>query len=130
MIIEDFVSFEIAKLLKEKGFNEPCYGWYDGKGDICAKFLNPEIPLNYPSRESYLCPYYLCPSQSVVMKWLRVTKKIVISICDCSPTKESTTLKDFYWIVRLPDRTVDCTGHYSYEEAVEDAIRYCLTYHV
>ena len=27
-ITEDFVSFEIAKLLKEKGFDEPCRSLY------------------------------------------------------------------------------------------------------
>jgi|694.fasta_scaffold34219_10 hypothetical protein len=33
------VSFEIAKLLKEKGFNEPCYRYYyDGKLDSSSKY--------------------------------------------------------------------------------------------
>ena len=27
MITEDYVSFETAKLLKEKEFDEPCYTW-------------------------------------------------------------------------------------------------------
>ena len=31
MITEDYVSFEIAKLLKEKGFSEPCYTCYLNK---------------------------------------------------------------------------------------------------
>ena len=36
MITEDYVSFETAKLLKEKGFDEPCiYVYrYDGSDDI------------------------------------------------------------------------------------------------
>ena len=29
MITEDYVSFEVAKMLKEKGFNEPCHATYD-----------------------------------------------------------------------------------------------------
>jgi hypothetical protein len=29
MITEDYVSFEVAKLLKEKGFNEPCIATYN-----------------------------------------------------------------------------------------------------
>ena len=32
MITEDYVSFEIAKLLKEKGFDELCYQKYDDEG--------------------------------------------------------------------------------------------------
>ena len=30
MITEDYVSLEVAKLLKEKGFDEPCDFVYDG----------------------------------------------------------------------------------------------------
>ena len=38
MITEDYVSFETAKLLKEKGFDEPCtYLW------IFEKTNNPEV---------------------------------------------------------------------------------------
>ena len=29
MITEDYVSFEVAKLLREKGFNEECEYFYD-----------------------------------------------------------------------------------------------------
>jgi hypothetical protein len=32
-ITEDYVSFEIAKLLKEKGFNERYRSWYAYYGD-------------------------------------------------------------------------------------------------
>lgn len=33
-IKEDYVSFETAKLLKEKGFDEPCVYRHDGSEDI------------------------------------------------------------------------------------------------
>ena len=33
MITENYVSFEIAKLLKEKGFNEPCLMCYTSDGN-------------------------------------------------------------------------------------------------
>ena len=29
MITEDYCSYEVAKLLKEKGFNEPCRAYWD-----------------------------------------------------------------------------------------------------
>ena len=32
MITEDYCSFEVAKLLKEKGFDETCYQKYDDEG--------------------------------------------------------------------------------------------------
>ena len=33
MITEDYVSFETAKLLKEKGFDGPCYKVWETHGD-------------------------------------------------------------------------------------------------
>ena len=33
-IEEDYVSYELAKLLKEKGFNEQCYQKYDSDGEL------------------------------------------------------------------------------------------------
>lgn len=74
-ITEDYCSFELSKLLKEKGFNEPCYRLYDNKGTVCAKLIDPDIPLDYSSRE-----YYLCPSQSVAMKWLREVHDVYIDV--------------------------------------------------
>lgn len=32
MITEDYVSFEVAKLLKEKGFDEPLKRFYNSEG--------------------------------------------------------------------------------------------------
>ena len=62
MTKERYCSSEVSKLLKKKGFDEPCYRWYDSNGDICAKFINPDIPLNYLSIERYL---FLTISSSV-----------------------------------------------------------------
>ena len=57
-ITEDYVSFEIAKLLKEKGFDGECDYWYGEYGEICCS----------PSVISVEC---WCPSQSLTLKWLR-----------------------------------------------------------
>ena len=114
MVKEAYVSFEVAQLLKEKGFNEPCYRYYDDKGDICGKFINPDIPFNYS-----LAPYYLCPSQSMGMKWLR--KKDIRICLDYSDVDG----KWFTMIGTKKKRTY--SGYYdTYEEAVEAAILYSL----
>lgn len=118
MINEDYVSFETAKLLKEKGFDEPCYRWYNTKGEVCAKFINPDIPLDYSSRE-----YYLCPSQSMAMKWLREVHYIFIQV-------ELYSKYNDYWFelfqnthrLMIEKREV----YNSYEQACEEAIKYCL----
>lgn len=47
MITEDYVSFETAKLLKEKGFDELCYQKYDSDGELSFNhvgYVNSEKP--------------------------------------------------------------------------------------
>ena len=124
-ITEDFVSFEVAQLLKKKGFNEPCYMYYDNKGDISGKYINPDIPFNYSS-----VPYYLCPSQSMVMKWLRQVYNICVTIY---PDKENRYEAVLYNIKDDVEIILQSFGIYgshifedSYEEAVEAALKYSL----
>ena len=99
MITEDYVSFETAKLLKEKGFDEECQEYY---GDY-----------EYP-----------CPTLQMAMKWLREVHKTEIRVIydndklcwygACNPMNESQILLGFGRKCK------------SYEEACEEAIKYCL----
>ena len=137
MLTEDFCSFEVAKLLKEKGFNEPCYRWYNAKGDVCVKFINPDIPLDCSSRK-----YYLCPSQSMAMKWLREVHQLHISVDVCpiygkiKDEKGRNTCGLLYWHYMAsgewmndkynPQQKAFVVSAKSYEEAVEAACIYSL----
>jgi hypothetical protein len=72
MIKEDYVSFETAKLLKEKGFDE----------DI-ARVVNEEDEIDYlgssqPSLAYLYHTWYKCPTLQMAMKWLRKEKGIAI----------------------------------------------------
>lgn len=121
MITEDYVSYEVAKLLKEKGFSKPCYRWYDNKGDVCTKLIVPDIPPNYSSRE-----YYLCPSQSMAMKWLREVHNIIIE-----PESVWDGKKWEYQLFIVTPQNADSpyyerNPYKSYEECVEAGIKYCL----
>ena len=67
-ITEDYVSFEVAKLLKEKGFDEYCgtaYTTADGKP---IRVMGSTYPLEHNG--GYDKHHYSMPSQSVAMKWL------------------------------------------------------------
>ena len=92
--MEDFVTFEIAKKLKEKGFScEMPFAMYN---EIAAfHLLTTSAPYNvcdsgYKYREYY--DYedfdehdYIAPTIAQVLKWLREEKKIVFGI---SPMQE------------------------------------------
>ena len=80
---EDFVPFELAKKLNEKGFNEPCYGYYhrdggDNSFEVCGNgdcdFLNSKNKHRVAA-----------PTISQVLKWLREEKLILIG---SSPMQE------------------------------------------
>lgn len=113
MITEDYVSFETAKLLKEKGFDEPCIYVYrhDGSEDIWDA-----------DKEDIACQK---PTLQMAMKWLREVHKIEIRVIydneklcwygACNPMNELFQI--------LLGSGCKCK---SYEEACEDAIRYCL----
>lgn len=123
-ITEDYVSFEIAKLLKEKGFDEPIWTRYEDNNEIIFgdKYNWNNSPMGQTS----------APSQAMTMKWLR---EVHNKHCDIG---YDIDLKWFFQIIDLKETIED---HYtemkfyhsnnqcnfkSYEEAVEAALKYCL----
>lgn len=113
-ITEDYVSFETAKLLREKGFNEPCRAVYEEKIlriKLCD-YLNSDL-------SSYVC----APTLQMAMKWLREVHNIDIIIF------HEKLPNDCYWarIERHPFTEFQQESEYkTYEEAVEAALKYTL----
>lgn len=120
MIIEDYVSFEIAKLLKEKGFNWDCK---------TKKFYpEPDYDQESPNGVS-------APTLQMAVKWLRDVHHITIAIIPLSFTlKGSENFICNNWVFNLWENgnpTVsefygNQTAYSTYEEAAEAAIKYCL----
>ena len=117
MVTEDYVSFETAKLLKEKGFDEPCVYVYrhDGSEDT--------------DKEDIACQK---PTLQMVMKWLREVHNLFIQICIIPHTTITIEQKYYFFTIRKNRRTLafrtDFPSEYyfTYEEACEEAIKYCL----
>lgn len=109
-ITEDYCSFEVAKLLKEKGFNEPCLKQYYNNGELS----NVSIEAKYNTIDNQIS----APTLQMAMKWLREVHGINLNIV----------------FIRLFDKgywnkghwTFDNTKYESYEQACEAAIKYCL----
>jgi hypothetical protein len=121
MYNENYVKFNVARLLKERGFDLECVG--------CYPTVNHEVtPFNKPVRNSNVGPQmYAVPTQQVARDWL----------------------EDEYGFFIEVSRSVNLNGgyHYSYcilkkdcsylrresglfssnSEAVDDALLYCLT---
>ena len=127
--MENFVSFEIANKLKEKGFSlekTEIYGKFDSDG-----LFHPQLYFNYI--ETMDCDEIIAPTISQVLKWLREEKKISI---------EPTIHCFLEWICSIygfSDRLVDFTQYSndgiddtvfifydSYEQAALAGIKYSL----
>ena len=115
-ITEDYVSYEVAKLLKEKGFNGEIHTTFDEEG-----YTRPSI------------------THQKAMKWLREVYHIEINITFGFPFIDGKQQYKYFWsIVRVCDNHLEYpmddpnSAFYneemadSFEEAVEAALKYCL----
>jgi len=130
MITEDYVSFEVAKLLKEKGFDGQCSGMYTKNGDLLK--TNFKRITNSEKREFPID----APTLQMAMKWLReiqginiyargVWKDVEVQYGDWEPA-----VVGYEWFVEsLIDDTYSKMSKESFlthEEACEEAIKYCI----
>ena len=144
MITEDYVSFETAKLLKEKGFDEYCTHVYNietGRNNVdISNALEADF---YTSRYVYNSwldknepRLMVAPTLQMAMKWLREKHNKII-IPGIRVTSPITGIIDCYYvgIYYIPKNNGGArsfisptpeNGYSSYEEACEAAIKYCL----
>ena len=125
MWYEDYVSFETAKLLKEKRFNAECdYFYVNGElvraqGCACNWNKGETLFTDYKNECS-------APTLQLAMKWLREVHNISIE-----PFVDFGNDNKYWWTVDVAyikkNGLIDeLCGYNSYEEACEAAIKYCL----
>ena len=133
MITEDYVSFEIAKLLKEKGFDEICRAVYvirDERLVHCTRhnifdFTNNERIKEVGDGDTAI----LAPTLQMTMKWLREIHHCVICITPLTFYCGENVNSWGYNIWAGDNLEVDeenTPKFTTYEEACEAAIKYCL----
>ena len=143
MIPQDYVSFETAKLLKEKGFSENTVCKYADVGGVTEKWYDDyrERVLRFDWDEGYLIEPLIepkeqyeiigdtifAPTLQMAMKWLREVHTIFIDVM----TYTTGNKIQFRWVGYDKDRLFSQeegrTIYFeSYEQAVETAIKYTL----
>jgi len=121
MITEDYVSFETAQLLRDKGFNGSVNTFRSI--DSFKKTLYLKDYLKNEERSLYI----QVPTLQMAMKWLRDEYHLFIWI-SC----KSGTSMPYYYEVFKTDKTKEYVVHIdhnvygSYEKLCDDAIQYCL----
>ena len=143
------VNFEIAKLLKEKGFEWPCnshyevslteqvheedgtsgpFGWEKGEVNIQSDFfINNHKDIDVSNKAWYLCAR---PTQALVCKWLRDVHGLCISTRPWLPDDSNPKGQYEYFIYKDMDEDnplyEDDSFRDTYEQAEEAGIEYCL----
>ena len=144
MITEDYVSFEVAKLLKEKGFDEDLRqqqvtGRYSLRDFSLERWDWGTYEISYKEGEFiHFCDQYfyysevkneentiVAPTLQMTQKWLRETYEFDICVV---PTFDKDNYKAYYYLV------IDIQHHIQKESGLYedygncwgDAIKYCL----
>lgn len=117
---EDFVTYDLAVKLKEKGFNAECHAYYEP--------LKHCLNLSRVFKTNSLAENYNCitaPTIYQVLKWLREEKKIFILI------DIRKDLSWFYeiWGIEISLHPLGCVPYQksqSYEQAALAGIEYVI----
>jgi len=120
------VNFEIAKLLKEKGFDIPTRSYRQKSAVIGSEKILPLVSVEEPydwNNYSSEVPYYSIPTIAEVVMWLYEKYGIWISV-----TKDWDVGKclGFESIIDTNDGFINTETYNSPTEAYEAAITYCL----
>ena len=123
MITEAYVSSEVAKLLKEKGFDEPTWTRYEDDNEVIFgdKYDWNNSPMGQIS----------APTHQMAVAWLREEKNILIYVYPVIdlPVKNNYT---FYWRWDGKKKRHDAPhigdkhNYESPEQATEAALKYSL----
>ena len=118
---EDYVSFETAKLLKEKGFDEPCLMCYNSDKKL-------EGYGHYNSYRNSEVFALTAPTLQMTIKWLREVHKLYVVV---RPYVTEDGIFSLFDVKSIKGKDIVAniktrTGFNSYEEACEAAIKYCL----
>lgn len=115
---EDYVSFEIAKLLKEKGFDEPTLYHYCQNNNFPTHTIDYEYIKN--SEDVQFCS---APTHQMAMKWLREVHNVCIipSLYDGEGRFYCFVYTNNYRVVKVLNKKCD-----TYESVCENAIKYVL----
>ena len=135
MIKEAYVSFEIAKLLKEKGFDEQCSPTYDtavsGGKPIFYKYdVLHFFPNGMKNSDDKYGMVISAPTHQMTCAWLREVHKVLIVIDAYHADHWEGYIDSFEISIYSHASTIivpnEIAHHTDYTEAVEAAIKYSL----
>lgn len=144
MITEDYCSYEVAKLLKEKGFPQEYDIYhsmvyneedYEDEYEVQRMVLQTRLvkagtlssyPVGVPEPKCY------CPTHQMAMKWLREIHNRIITIdYDSYENEDDSVTTGYSFSIQKKEKPTEYEYIHdwvydTYEEAVEESIKYSL----
>lgn len=122
---DQLISFDTAKLAKEKGFDWNVVNYYDKDKTKCSEYsdlgVNPEnFNADFWNTKAFT-PFYSAPTQSLLQKWLREEHRIVVYVITSADRAFRNILYDGYIGTELY-----IINKKTYEEALEEGLKEAL----
>jgi hypothetical protein len=80
-MLQQFVPYEQSLILKELGFDEPCFGYYNSQGNYCYEVNKTNSSCNKPGMHGTYCTV---PLYQQVFKWFRDNHNLCHTITNCN----------------------------------------------
>jgi hypothetical protein len=132
MIHEEICTYEVCKLAKEKGFNEPTDRYYHIYDDVIEAQNSLEMTGSgcadvYNSLNQCRCS---APTQALLQRWLREERGIIVEVF----VDDESNMPLTYNIHQYKDWNWVCVCHHhgnyyavnDWELCLEDALKYAL----
>ena len=132
---EQLISFKVAKLAKEKGFDLECKDYYEDEmlEESANRFVenwnndkesSKRLTFCKDEPEIHIC--YSAPTQSLLQKWMREVHNIHVE------ARKSVVSKQYFWRIVEWDKLTDWklrpdSRYNSYETALEAGLYEALT---
>ena len=112
MIEREFIPYEQALALKELGFDEPCFGYYEPNKEF--NYINWETFKDFPylAKNSEWQDLYGAPTFSQAFRWFREKYNLFgcIDLQVCTPT---------HWYIRIDNIIENDYIYHSEDEGLE-----------
>lgn len=123
---EDYVSLATAKMLKKKGYDEPCKSsrWKNGELRLYDKNQTWDNMTSLLGKDYY---EFLCPTLYEAQKWLRTTYNIHLCV-KCTAYIKRCKKHDYICEIMdlLHHQHKDTLIYHSYEQTLDAGIREAL----
>jgi hypothetical protein len=135
---EAYVSFEVAKILKQKGFDWKVFHFYDEEGHLkhregdCYSLYN----WNYPTKDECGSHYCSAPTLQMACRWLREEHNILVTVqpCEVGAGVDDYTYviydiqqEDYHFEFINQGRMQPIAYTMDYEGTLEEGIKHVLT---